>query len=147
MQQLSRTGRYEVGDRIKNRISELFAAGCCDDVNTQRVIREVYQTYDYLIDPHTAVAFDVLEQYRRSSGDMTPALVVSTASPFKFCDNVLTALGVQEVASGLDVLDQLTAVTGRPAPAPLAALKSKIVRFDRTVAKENMLDMVLDMLK
>jgi len=147
MQQLSETGRYVVSDRIRNKIADLFAAGCCDDKNTQRVIGEIYGKYDYLIDPHTAVAFDVLDQYRKSTGDMTPAVVVSTASPFKFCDNVLTAVGEKEVASGLAVLDQLTAVTGRTAPAPLADLKNKSVRFDRSVAKENMVDMVLDMLQ
>ncbi|MBO5917493.1 MAG: threonine synthase, partial [Oscillospiraceae bacterium] len=127
-------------------IGEHFAAGCCDDANTQRVIAQVYDKYGYLIDPHTAVAFDVLAQYRAATGDDTPALVVSTASPFKFCDNVLGALGQQQIAEGLDVLDQLTDVTGLAAPAPLAGLKDKSVRFDRFVEKEKMVDMVLEML-
>ena len=109
-------------------------------------INRIYKKYNYLIDTHTAVAFDVLEQYRTETGDQTPALVVSTASPFKFCDSVLQALGEKDIAPGLQVLDQLTEVTGRQAPAPLAELKNKRVRFDRSVAKENMVDMVLDML-
>ena len=146
MEQLAAEGRYEVSDRVKSWIGKQFAAGCCDDAQTQRVIRQVYEKYDYLIDPHTAVAFDVLEQYRRSTGDTTPTVVVSTASPFKFCDNVLGALGHTEIAPGLEVLDQLTAATGREAPVPLASLKGKAVRFDRSVEKENMVDMVLEML-
>jgi len=59
---------------------------------------------------------------------------------------VLEALGVEHVAEGLDALDQLTAVTGVPAPAPLASLRGKKVRFDRTVEKENMVDAVRSML-
>ena len=146
MEQLAAEGRYQVSDKVAERIRKLFAAGCCDDANTQRVIGEVYKKHDYLIDPHTAVAFDVLDRYRRETGDDTAALVVSTASPFKFCDNVLGALGQTEIADGLAVLDQLTEATGLAAPKPLASLKDKQVRFDRSVAKENMVDMVLGML-
>ncbi len=146
MEQLNATGRYQVSDKVKTCIGHHFAAGCCDDANTQRVIGQVYEKYGYLIDPHTAVAFDVLAQYRAATGDDTPALVVSTASPFKFCDNVLGALGQEQIAEGLSVLDQLTDVTGLAAPAPLAGLKEKTVRFDRFVEKEKMVDMVLEML-
>ena len=146
MEELAASGRYQVSDKVKEAIGRHFAAGCCDDANTQRVIGEVYKKYGYLIDPHTAVAFDVLMQYRRDTGDETPALVVSTASPFKFCDNVLGALGQNEIAAGLGVLDQLTQVTGLAAPVPLASLKDKAVRFNQSVAKENMVDMVLGML-
>lgn len=146
MLQLAQTGRYEVTDRIKSWLSQRFWAGCCDDAGTQKVIDRMYRGYDYLIDTHTAVAFDVMEQYRTQTGDMTPALVVSTASPFKFCDNVLGALGQTQIEPGLAVLDQLTRVTGRTAPAPLAGLKDKKIRFDRSVEKEHMVDMVLEML-
>lgn len=146
MEQLAADGRYQVSDKVRNAINRHFAAGCCDDANTQRVIGQVYTKYGYLIDPHTAVAFDVLAQYRRATGDETPTLVVSTASPFKFCDNVLGALGQKEIADGLGVLDQLTQTTGLAAPAPLASLKDKSVRFNQSVAKENMVDMVLGML-
>lgn len=147
MQQLNETGRYQVGEGLKAKLAERFAAGYCDDENTKRVIGEVWKKHRYLIDPHTAVAFDVLENYRATTGDRTPAIVVSTASPFKFCDSVLTALGCEQIASGLDVLDQLTRVTGIAAPAPLASLKDKQVRFQNTVAKEHMVDAVLEMLK
>ncbi len=146
MEQLAAEGRYQVSEKVSKAISRHFAAGCCNDENTQRVIGEVYRKYGYLIDPHTAVAFDVLTQYRRETEDETPALVVSTASPFKFCDNVLGALGQKEIADGLGVLDQLTQVTGLAAPVPLASLKDKAIRFNQSVAKENMVDMVLGML-
>ena len=92
MEQLNASGRYEVRKPILERLQKLFQGYCCDDRETQRVIGEVYRQHDYLIDPHTAVAFSALDQYRKESGDDTPCVVVSTASPFKFCDNVLGAL-------------------------------------------------------
>ena len=142
MAELGQSGRYEVSKTIKDKMDKLFSAGYCDDTQTQKVIGAMWKEHHYLIDPHTAVAFDVLDQYRKESGDETPAIVVSTASPFKFCDNVLGALGVTQLAEGTDVLDQLSELTGIPAPAPLAALKDKTVRFTQNVTKDHMVEML-----
>ena len=147
MGQLNQTGRYEVSPAIQDRLTRLFSAGFCDDAQTQKVIGRMWQEHHYLIDPHTAVAFDVLEQYRKETGDDTPAIVASTASPFKFCDSVLGALGVTELAEGTAILDQLSELTGVPVPAPLAALKDKPVRFRETVPRDHMVDQVLEMLR
>ncbi len=146
MSELTADGKYTVSPTIRRKIENLFAAGYCDDEQTQRVIGQMWKEHGYLIDPHTAVAFDVLNQYREESGDQTPTVVVSTASPFKFCDSVLGALDVSEFAEGTDILDQLEGLTGVATPAPLAALKTKKVRFQDTVAKENMVDKVMEML-
>ena len=147
MEQLNATGRYQVGDSVREKIQKLFSGYCCDDKETQRVIDQVYGKYQYLIDPHTAVAVSALEQYRSETGDSTPSVVVSTASPFKFCDSVLGALGETAIAPGLDALDQLSEKTGLPAPTPLASLRNKTVRFTQEVSKERMEDAVLSMLE
>jgi len=146
MEQLNATGTYQVSDKVKDKLQKLFWGYCCDDAETQKVIRKIYDKHDYLIDPHSAVAFSAVEQYRSETGDETPCIVVSTASPFKFCASVLEALGETPVAEGLDALEQLTARTGVPAPKPLASLRDKQVRFDRVVEKENMVDAVRSML-
>ena len=80
MDELSRTGRYEVSERVKEKIQRLFVGYCCDDTVTQKVISTIYRSFDYLIDPHTAVGFSALTQYREETGDMTPTVVASTAS-------------------------------------------------------------------
>ncbi len=147
MSQLAETGRYQVSDKVREKIQKQFYGFCCDDQETQKVIHTIYDQYDYLIDTHTAVAFSALEQYRTKTGDQTKTVIASTASPFKFCDNVLTALGVTEQAQGLDLLDQLSKVTGQPVPAPLAALRTKTPRFSQVVEKGQMVDAVQEMLK
>ena len=111
------------------------------------MIAKMWGECGYLIDPHTAVAFHVLEEYRVQTGDGTPTVVVSTASPFKFCDSVLDALGIKEHKGGLDILDQLAEVTGEPVPVPLARLKNRRHRFEGVVKKDAMKDCVLEFLK
>ena len=147
MTQLAETGRYKVSGRIQDRLQKRFKGYFCDDRETQRAIRTMFERHGYLIDTHTAVAFSALEQYRRETGDDTPAIVASTASPFKFCSSVLEALGEADIAQGLDALDQLTAKTGQPAPAPLAGLRNKRVRFTQVVEKERMADAVMSLLE
>ena len=146
MEQLREKGRYQVPIPVFNKLRSAFASGFCDDEQTKQTIGQVWKAHNYLIDPHTAVAFHVLEQYRQRSGDQTPTVVASTASPFKFCDSVLQALGVEQLAEGTALIDQLSDVTGVAAPAPLSALKNKKVRFSGSVSKEQMVDQVLEML-
>lgn len=147
MAELADTGRYEVSEVIKAKLFKRFAAAYCDDAQTQKVIGSIWKSHGYLVDPHTAVAFDALAQYRRETGDVTPTLVVSTASPFKFCDNVLRAIGVQDIQEGTGIVEQLAHVTRMEAPASLAALKEKQIRFTENVEKEHMVDCVLEMLR
>ena len=147
MGQLAASGRYQVSDRVFEKLTKRFRGYFCDDAETLRTIRKVYDEYGYLIDTHTAVAFSALGQYRAETGDETPVVVASTASPFKFCDSVLSALGESQIASGLDALDQLAARTGQPVPAPLARLRDKSVRFTQVVDKENMADAVWTVLE
>jgi len=147
MSQLAEYGSYRVDSAIRTKLKKEFSAGYCDDQQTKDMIAGMWNERSYLIDPHTAVAFHVLEEYREETGDDTVTIAVSTASPFKFCDSVLDALGVKEKKSGLEILDQLTETTGVPTPAPLVRLKKRRRRFDSVVDKAAMKGCVLDFLK
>ena len=96
---------------------------------------------------YTVVACTVLEGYRAETGDGTLTVVESTASPFKFCASVLDALGVTEHQPGTKVLGQLTAVTGREAPLPLASLAGKTPRFGEVADKTAMQSVVTEFLQ
>ncbi len=147
MSQLAQYGNYRVDSSIRTKLKKEFSAGYCSDGETKAKIAKMWNERNYLIDPHTAVAFHVLDEYRAETGDDTATLVVSTASPFKFCSSVLDALGVKEHRAGLDILDQLAETTGVPVPMPLARLKSRRRRFDGVVKKDAMESCVLDFLK
>ena len=133
MSSLAKTGRYTVTPRMKREMDQIFWAGSCGDQKTKRVIGTAHKTFGYLMDPHTAVAFDVLLNYRQATGDKKPAIVVSTANPYKFADSVLEALGESYEERGLALLERLSTVSRVRPPAALLALSGKRCRFGRSI--------------
>ncbi|MGE4485610.1 MAG: threonine synthase [Oscillospiraceae bacterium] len=138
MKALSSEGRYEVSGEIKSGIEAVFACGSSTDNETKALIARTFGDSGYLIDTHTAVAYSVLNKYREKTGDITPAVVVSTASPYKFCDSVLDALGKSVSAPGTELISMLEEATGTEAPLPLKALRTKRPRFNDCVEKSDM---------
>ena len=129
MSGLSQTGRYEVSGGIKDEVSRIFAGGRCSEEDTKTAIADTFNKHKYLIDTHTAVALKVLRDYRADTGDNTSSVVVSTASPFKFCDSVLEALGRLGSSGGVELIGTLEEATGCSAPVPLEQLRLKTPRF------------------
>lgn len=146
MERLAKEGRYEVSQAIKDALSVRYWGGFCDEAGTQAAIAAYYKK-GYLMDTHTAVAASVMDQYRRETGDTTPTVFVSTASPYKFCDHVLAAIGQAPAGEGVALLDQLHEATSVAVPRRLAALKGKRRRFDLTAEKSAMDSVVLDFLR
>ena len=147
MEALAKNGKYEVSEAIKEKLSALYWGGCCDEQGTALTIADYYQNKGYLIDTHTAVAANVMEQYREATGDKTLTVFASTASPYKFCNHVLAAIGETPAGDGVELLDQLNAVSGVTVPRRLAALKGKAARFDLVAEKQEMDNVVLDFLR
>ena len=147
MADLAETGRYEISEEMREKLQKRFWGGFCSEEETSATIGQLYRERGYLIDTHTAVAAKVLADYRRETGDSAPAVFASTASPYKFCDSVLTAIGEVPVADSVDRIAQLEAVTGVAAPKRLAALKGKVPRFGGVADRERMEDVVLDFLR
>ncbi len=97
MNDLKEKGVYEISDEMKDNMKNFFG-GYADDVTTIDAIRELYQTFNYTVDTHTAVAYQVYSDYVKKTGDNTQTLIASTASPFKFPRSVLEGLG-EDVSS------------------------------------------------
>ena len=142
MQRLTKDGKYQAPASVFETIAADFDAGCCDDEQAAQTIRALWENEHYLCDTHTAVAVRVYEDYRARTGDQTPTVIASTASPFKFCRSVIEALGGTLEKDDVTQLDVLTGLTGVAAPAPLAALAGKQPRFDRVVDKSEILQTV-----
>ena len=100
------------------------------DAATKAAIGRLWREHYYLADTHTAVAFHVAAQKKRSG---VPMVVLSTASPFKFPRSVLEALGRTAPENDFEAMQQLEAATGHAAPASLAALRQKAERFDTVI--------------
>ncbi len=132
------TGRFEVSGEVKSKINDLFYGGCCDDESTLATIRETYEKYGYLIDTHTAVAVAVYNEYKKSTGDKTPVVIASTASPYKFADSVLKAVCDESRKDDFEKLELLSQVTGTAIPAPIKNLKGKERRFGSVIKADEM---------
>ncbi len=144
MTELAENGSYDVGAEVLDKIKDTFSAGCADDERTKAVIREVYEKEDYVLDPHTAVAWAVAEDYSKANKGHC-VTVLSTASPYKFCQSVLEAVG--ENVDNKDtfyMLDRLSDINRYHVPAGLAALRTAEVLHSDSCRKEEMPDMVLD---
>ncbi len=90
MSELQTKGSYQI-DKESN-ILKNFEAGFSTQEETATTIKEVYEKYNYVIDPHTAVASCVYEKYKKATNDNTPCVIVSTASPYKFARSVVHAI-------------------------------------------------------
>lgn len=147
MESLRQTGKYTVPESVRTALSELFDAGWCDDEQTARTIRETYETYGYLLDTHTAVAVHVYEEYRQRAGDGVPAVIASTANPYKFPASVLHALGGDNpVWDEFEKAQRLQVLTGTQIPAPLASLRGKSPRFTQVCDRDGMRQVVFGLL-
>lgn len=147
MASLAKDGKYTVDDATFAKLKELFAAGCCDDEQTKATIAKTFKEKNYLCDTHTAVALKVYEDYKAQTGDETPTVIASTASPFKFSASVLDAVGgADEGLDEFEMVEKLAEVTKACCPGQLANLRDKKVRFDGCCSKDSMEKVVFDML-
>lgn len=147
MKELQETGTYTIDEDMKKQIQKDFAAGYADDEQTADMIDQIYSNYGYLIDTHTAVAIDVYRKYSRTSGDTTPTLIASTASPFKFPASVLSALGQNSKGSDFEKLDRLSHLSHLDAPEQLSGLRDKAERFTEVIEPLSMKDSIADWLE
>ena len=100
--------------------------------------------YNYLADTHTAVALSAANDYIAETGDKTPMVVASTASPYKFAADVYTSLYGEQPTEALAALDTLSAKTATEIPYPLRGIGERTVRFTDVVASDKMWNAVVN---
>ena len=143
MAQLKETGVYQVPDALLEKMQSVFWSGCCDDAATKAAIGRLWKEQRYLADTHTAVAWQVAQDYKATCADHNPVVVLSTASPYKFPAAVLEGLGEQPEDDEFAVMERLHALTGVPVPPNLASLRQQAVRHRDVIDREDMLAYVL----
>ena len=137
MKELKETGKYNITEEMRAQLSD-FVSGFADEEQTAAEIREVFENDGYVIDPHTAVASSVYRRYRRETGDSTPSVIDSTASPFKFEGSVMKALGQDTSLPDLELADKLSEVAGVPVPKAVSDLRDAPVLHDIVCDRDDM---------
>jgi threonine synthase len=150
MELLNDCGSFSIGAQRLAELQKTFSAGFADDTMTAEEIRRIFELTGYLMDPHTAVASHVLNEYRRLTDDHTPTVIVATASPYKFPEDVLKSLMGKTAADGMDAFacaQKLEAHTGAPIPRQITKLQSLPVLHRTVCEKDDMEAALLGKLK
>ncbi len=139
MTELRENGVYEVPAALRETVRRRFCAYCATDAEAIETIGRVWREQEYLLDPHTAVAWTAMERFRREVGTDAATVVLATASPYKFPHTVLRAIDGETPADGFEAMDRLRALTDVPIPPNLAALRGQKVRFHDCIDRDEML--------
>jgi threonine synthase len=138
---LSENGRFLVDRATFAAMREHFAGDWVANDEALTTVRRVWQDHGYLLDPHTAVAWEVAERLRAAN----PILIVSTAHWAKFGADVYRALENVDYAaplpadaaalSGVELLHAVEALApgATPVPRALAELETLPERFSVVV--------------
>ena len=137
MCELREHGSYTITDEMREGLA-IFAGGYATEEETEAAIRRIYETDRYVIDPHTAVAAHVYDVYRSETGDPTAAVIASTASPFKFENSVMRALGEPADLPDLELADRLSEKSGVAVPEAVNVLRTAPVRHNIVCDRDGM---------
>ena len=148
MDDLDRTGSFSISPSLLAEIREIFSCGWADENDVASAITSCWESYRYIIDPHTACGYHVMMQSQGNSPER-PQILLSTASPYKFPRTVLSALDSipgsvpgeagaltapgKNGLSDFQCMDILSSVSGTTPPVQLRSLDSAPVRFNDTV--------------
>lgn len=143
MSSLSKEGFYKM-----DIVSKDFYGYYSTEEEVSHAIYEVFDKSNYLMDPHTAVAYKVYQKYRLETKDNTKTIIASTASPFKFGSKVASSIGIEiEGKDEFSILEELENKTEVKIPDNIKSLKNKKILHMNNCIKENMKDMVKMFLK
>lgn len=124
MSALKEKGMYALPKPALDTLKETFSAGWCNEEDTLATIRRIFDKTGYLMDPHTAVAQCVYERYVEKTQDQTKTILLSTANPYKFATDVLSAFEPAGTDDFCNV-ERLFKISGAPVPNGIVGLKGK----------------------
>lgn len=134
---LQTQGKYQLTQFDKD-IMGLFKAGCADEAMTSKEIKTIFTKENYVIDPHTAVASAVYRNYCEHSGDKTPTIIASTASPYKFPRVVVEAIQGTEPRDDFEALQILRDLSKVPLPNAVTGLEESPIRHQTQIKHKQM---------
>jgi threonine synthase len=140
MTSLKENGKYDAPSDIMDKLRDNFCGYYMTEEETKEIIKEVYQNHGYLMDPHTAVGYGCVSKYIRATGDNTPVILASTASPYKFAPAVNDALGIDSGNDDISSLEALSSSTGTSIPHPLKEALNLEIRFNEVIDPSEMPD-------
>lgn len=134
MEKLNADGSYEFNTDGSGIFAE-FA----DENETFAAIKKIHG-HGYVMDTHTAVAYAAYEKYLAQNSDGTKAVIVSTASPYKFGADVLKAITSQDYSdfTPAQLFAEINKTSGVEIPEAIVGLDEKEVLHKAVCDKNEM---------
>ncbi|WP_132281724.1 threonine synthase [Natranaerovirga hydrolytica] len=146
MESLKTSGKYVITSKMKEKINDFYGQFSSEE-ETSNTIKKVFETSDYLIDPHTAVGVNVYHKYMRETQDVTKTVVASTASPYKFTRSVMIALDeAYNEKSDFELVDIMAEKSQIKIPQAIEEIRNAQVLHDTVCESNQMKDTVKDIL-
>ena len=150
MKQLAEEREYTITSAEKAILDQDFFASVASEDDTVEAMYEVFDEYGYAMDTHTGVSLAVHMKYReavekQNEKDKVPSVVLSTANPYKFPQDVLYALSGNDVKDSFKGIKRLNLLTAMKPPKSLLALRYRPLRFKTVIANDlkKMVDVIL----
>ena len=150
MEQLATDREYCITSKEKAMLDKDFFAAFASEDDTVEAMYEVFDEYGYAMDTHTGVALAGHMKYReavekQNEKDRVPSVVLSTANPYKFPQDVLYALSGNDVKDSFKGVKRLNLLTAMKPPKSLLSLRYRPLRFKTVVANDlaKMADVVM----
>ena len=139
MAALNGQGEYTITEEMKQKLAD-FYGNYASEPETAATIKKIYESDQYIIDTHTAVAATVYDKYVAETGDDRPTVIASTASPYKFTRSVMNAIDSEyDKQSDFELVDELNRLSGVKVPQAIEDIRTAPVRHNTVCETEDML--------
>ncbi|MBQ6376612.1 MAG: threonine synthase [Lachnospiraceae bacterium] len=134
MESLVSNGEYRITEEMHAKLGD-FIGGFATEEENFAGIRDLFEKTGYVIDTHTGIGNAVYRRYAAETGDQTPAVIASTASPYKFSPSVVGSIAPERVAgkSEFELIDVLREISGTPEPYAITDIRTAPVRHNTVV--------------
>ena len=141
MQALAEKKEYSITTEEKAKLDKEFFAGFAREDDVIEAMYEIFDEFGYAMDTHTGVALAVYMEYydwreKQAQKDETPIVVLATANPYKFPQDVLYALSGNDVKDSFKGIKRLHLLTAMKPPKSLLDLRYRTPRFKTKVKND-----------
>ena len=134
---------YSITSEELSEINKTFDGGYATDDEAVEAMYDVFVDTGYTMDTHTGCAMKVaVDWFEKNKKDETNMVIVSTANPYKFPQDVLYAVTGNDVKDSFKGVKRIHLLTAMKVPESLKAIRYKPPRFKTVVGVDKMFEEV-----
>jgi len=131
MMDLETKQSYELTKEELSLLQQSFSADWCSDEEGKHYIKDTFENYGYLMDPHTATCF---KSHETCTDAQTKSIIYSTAEWTKFSPVIANALTGEKDTRDLDALQSISKTASLEIPPMIQEL------FQKEIVQKTIID-------